>query len=294
MSRLGERAPESVAELGEQAREHLDREHSDATNGPEPVVRSVFAVQHGTRLAAETELYRNQYVLARVEGAFGGCAVEAHELTPEIPELSGLTVRELLAHPSLPVRVAVLDAWLAARAPHGADPRAHRVTLPAGTPDERARARDSAVAGLLAVRPGRRIALIGVVNPLVAALRARGAQVLPCDLALRETLWGDPVSRDMEEVLAVADAVLATGMTVGNGTFDRIRTQCLERGIPLGVYAQSAPAVAREFLGHGVTALSAEPFPFSQFSAEETDLHLYGTAADIGRAGDDAAGERGR
>ncbi|WP_240624963.1 Rossmann-like domain-containing protein [Kocuria tytonicola] len=276
MSRLGERTPESVAELLELAREHLDREHPGASDAPAPVARSVFAVQHGTRLAAETELYRNQYILVRVEGAFGGCAVEARELTPEIPELSGLPVRELLAHPCLPVRVAVLDAWLASRAPHSEDPRARRVPLPPGTPDERARARDSAVADLLSVSPGQRIALIGVVNPLVAALRARGAEVLPCDLALRETLWGDPVSRDMEDVLAVADGVLATGMTIGNGTFDRIRNRCLERGVPLGLYAQSAPAVAREFLGHGVTALSAEPFPFSQFSAEQTHLHVYG------------------
>lgn len=277
MNGPGTRTPETVAELLALAREQLD-----AQQGPGPVARSVFAVQHGTRLAAERELYRNQYVLVRVEGAFGGCAVAARELSPELPELSGRSVRELLEHPSLPVRVAVLDAWLAARAPHRDDPRARRVPLPAGTPDERARARDSAVADLLPVSPGQRIALIGVVNPLVAALRDRGAEVLPCDLALRETLWGDPVSRDAEEVLSAADGVLATGMTIGNATFDRIRSRCVDRGIPLGIYAQSAPAVAREFLGRGVTALSAEPFPFSQFSAEQTELHVYG------------AGEQGR
>lgn len=268
----------SVADLIATVHEHLGTQ-----GGTGPIARSVFAVQHGTRLASGSALYRNQYVLVRVEGAFGGCALEAHELDPALPELSGRPVRELLEHPSLPVRTAVLDAWLAARRPHRTDPGARAVVLPAGTPDERAQARDAAVADLLPIREGQRVALIGVVNPLVGALRERGARVLPCDLAMTETQWGEPVSHDMHEVLGEADAVIATGMTIGNGTFDAIRRRCLDRGIPLGVYAQSAPAVAREFLGRGVTALSAEQFPFSQFSAEPTALHVYGAPEGSGR-----------
>ncbi|WP_268248814.1 Rossmann-like domain-containing protein, partial [Saccharothrix coeruleofusca] len=119
------------------------------------------------------------------------------------------------------------------------------------------------------------VALIGVVNPLVAAIRERGAQCLPCDYNLRTTQWGDAVTRDMDEVLDVADAVVATGMTLSNGTFDRILRRCRDRGVPLVVYAQSGSAIARQFLGGGVTALSAEPFPFSQFSAETTVLYRY-------------------
>ena len=281
MSGAGLRAPESTADLLALACEHLDAQHDDG-----PVARSVFTVQHGTRLASDSALYRNQYVLVRVAGAFGGCALEARELAPELTELSGMPVRQLLEHPCLPVRTAALDAWLAARQPHRDDPRARPVTLPRGTPDTRASARDATVAQLLPVAAGQRIALIGVVNSLVDALRARGAEVLPCDLALRRTQWGDPVSPDMEEVMDTADAVLATGMTLGNGTFDRIRARCLERGIPLGIYAQSAPAVAREFLGRGVLALSAEPFPYSQFSADETQLYVYtATGGPHGRSG---------
>ncbi|OLF09703.1 hypothetical protein BLA60_18105 [Actinophytocola xinjiangensis] len=75
-----------------------------------------------------------------------------------------------------------------------------------------------------------------------------------------------------------ACAFEATGMTLGNGTFDEIVRRCRERDVPLVVYAQSGSAVAREFLGAGVTALSAEPFPFSQFSADPTVLHRYRAA----------------
>ncbi|MYS11529.1 hypothetical protein GTW71_35045, partial [Streptomyces sp. SID6041] len=64
-------------------------------------------------------------------------------------------------------------------------------------------------------------------------------------------------------------------MTLSNGSFDTILDRCRHRGIPLVVYAQSGSAVARAFLGSGVTALSAEPFPFSQFSADETVLYRY-------------------
>lgn len=240
-----------------------------------PVATSVFWVHHGTRLAGGDVTYLNQYVLVRIGRAFGACAFEAGELDPAIcADLSGRPLTDLLQGPA-PIRLAALDAYLGQATPHREDPRAEAVTLPQGTPEERAVARDRAIAGLLPDPENRRIALIGVVNPLVAAIRERGGQCLPCDLNLRRTQWGDEVHTDMEDVLAKADAVVATGMTLGNGSFDHILERCRERDLPFVVYAQSGSAVARAFLGSGVTAVSAEPFPFSQFSAEPTTLYRY-------------------
>lgn len=254
----------------------LRRERSAEEHGRAPALaNSVFWVQHGTRLTPEGTLYRNRYVLVRVGAAFGACAFEDGELGPEIAEMSGRPVRDLLAHPSTPLRTAALDAWLGAASPHREDSRARIVALPAGTPRERAMARDREIAGLLEMRPGMRVGLIGVVNPLVEAIRERGATPLPCDLAMTETQWGDPVEPDMTRVIDRADAVIATGMTLGNGTFDSLRRRCLERRIPLAIYAQSGAAVAREFLGHGVHAVSAEHFPLSQFSADASPLYVY-------------------
>ncbi|WP_282688601.1 MULTISPECIES: hypothetical protein [unclassified Streptomyces] len=51
--------------------------------------------------------------------------------------------------------------------------------------------------------------------------------------------------------------------------------------VPLVVYAQTGSAVARAFLGSGVTALNAEPFPFSQFSADETTMYRYRAGGDL-------------
>lgn len=71
--------------------------------------------------------------------------------------------------------------------------------------------------------------VIGVVNPLVAAIRERGGAPLLCDFNLRTTQWGDPVTDDMHELLGTADAVVATGMTLSNGSFDTALARCRER-----------------------------------------------------------------
>ncbi|MFI6939915.1 Rossmann-like domain-containing protein [Streptomyces sp. NPDC050418] len=248
--------------------------------GPEPAAltaTSVFWIHHGTRLAGGDVTYLNQYALVRVGSAFGGCAFEAGEIDPAVcREGSGAPLDVLLREGPRPLRIAALDAYLGSVHPHDGHPDAESVvTLPAGPPEVRAHARDAAIAGLLDTAPGAHVGLIGVVNPLVAAIRERGGVPLPCDFNLRTTQWGDPVTDDMHQVLDTADAVIATGMTLGNGSFDTILARCRERGVPLIVYAQSGSSVARAFLGHGVSALSAEPFPFSQFSAEPTRLYRY-------------------
>ncbi|OEJ30525.1 Rossmann-like domain-containing protein [Streptomyces subrutilus] len=251
-------------------------------HGPLPsalVATSVFWIHHGTRLAGGDTTYLNQYVLVRLGGSFGGCAFEAGEIDPAVcRDASGSPLDVLLREAPRPLRMAALDAYLAEVRPHtGAVDagEAEAVVLPAGTPEVRAKARDAAIAGLLDIPAGAGVGLIGVVNPLVAAIRERGGVPLPCDFNLKTTQWGDPVTDDMHQVLDGAQAVVATGMTLSNGSFDTILDRCRSRGIPLVVYAQSGSAVARAFLGAGVSAVSAEPFPFSQFSADPTRLYRY-------------------
>ncbi|APU14970.1 MULTISPECIES: Rossmann-like domain-containing protein [Actinoalloteichus] len=247
--------------------------------GPPPselTATSAFWLRHTTRLAGSAATYLNHYVLLRVGGAFGASSFETGEVAADFCEgVAGRVLAELIADERPAVRVAALDAYLGEVRPHRTAAAAQATTLPAGTPEQRAAARDAAVAGLLDIEPGARVALIGVVNPLVAAIRERGGVPLPCDFNLRATAWGDPVAESMATVLAEADAVVATGMTLSNGTFDPLLSTCRERGLPLVVYAQTGSAVVREFLGAGVTALSAEPFPFSQFSAETTTVYRY-------------------
>jgi hypothetical protein len=241
------------------------------------VATSAFWTCHTTRLAGSTTTYLNHYVLLRSGGSFGAASFAPGQIEPGYcAGASGRPLGELMAADvALPIRVAALDAYLSELEPHPNALGAEAVALPAGPPEVRARARDEAIAGMLELRPGQRVALIGVVNPLIAAIEARGGRCLPCDFNLRVTHWNQPVAASMDEVLGEAEAVVATGMTLANGTFDRLLAHCRSHALPFIVYAQTGSAVARAFLGSGVTGLCAEPFPFSQFSADPTTVYRY-------------------
>ncbi|MBL8297847.1 MAG: hypothetical protein JNN30_05795 [Rhodanobacteraceae bacterium] len=235
-----------------------------------------FWVRQSTQFPGTVQKYRNYYLVLRVGANFGGCCVERDDLDSAVAEeLSGSSVADLLGDQRLPVRIAALDAYLGAVRPHREATNARVKLLPHGTPLERARVRDEAIASLLAIERGQRVALIGVVNPLVEAIRSHGGICLPCDFNMERTADGTPVTRDMQQVLDAADLVIATGMTLSNGSFDRILARCRQREIPLVVYAQTGSAIVPCFLGSGVSAISAEPFPFSQFSADPTPIYLY-------------------
>jgi len=241
----------------------------------ELTVTGCSTIYQTTQLPASRAQYHNRYLLMRVEASFGACSHTADQLPPEAAaEWSGMPLDAALSDVRLPVRIAAMDAYLGAVLPH--EQHAGRaVDIQPGTPGEKAARRDALIAELADVRPAQKVALIGVVNPLVAAIRQRGGVCLPCDLALDVTEWGDAVEKDMYRVLDEADSVISTGMTMGNGTFDAIVQRVRERGIPLTVYAQTGSAVAARFVGRGVTSLVAEPFPFTQFSAGPSRIYLY-------------------
>lgn len=246
-------------------------------HGEDTFARSVFYIEHGTRLGTENcdPVYRNRYVLVRIGSSFGACSCEAGRVGPEVADFSGLSATEILRSAPAEVKMALLDAFLAERHPHRSHPLARRVTLPTGTPLDRAVARDEAIIELLAPPAGAKVAVIGVVTPLVEAIQRRGATPLLCDRNMDSCL-GLPVHHEASAVLDEADYVLSTGMTVSDGSFDEIREHCRSRGVPLYFYAQSGSAIIRQFLGDGVAGLTAEHFPFSQFSADESPMYVYG------------------
>jgi hypothetical protein len=223
--------------------------------------------------------YQNNVVCLRAGRSVGSCYVEANEVDPAaVAACIGQSLGDLLQHPSLPIRVAALDAWLAEVLPHQAR-ASQTVTIPAGTSVEKSLYRARAVVGLLGPCAGRRIALIGVVNSLVHAIREQGGECLPCDFNVAQTEWGDPVTPHLDEVLEPADAVLATGMTLANGGFTRLLEETRRRPLPLVVFAQTGSAIVPRFLRSGVSAVSAEPFPFFSLHGGPTSIYLYSSQA---------------
>lgn len=260
---------------------NLERLRQNVLNGiwgddPESVpVTGAVSIYQTTRFPGSAVKYHNHYLLLRVQDSFGACSHTPNQLTAQIAEeCSGRSVAELLQDPRLPVQVAAMDAYLGAMRRHR-EHCASIVEIQAGIPLDKARQRDACVADTARIVPGSRVALIGVVNPLIEAIMERGGTCLPCDLQMEQTRWGQPVEKDMEIVLEQADAVICTGMTLSNGSFDRIVEKAKQRSIPLTVYAQTGSAIAARFVGQGIGAVVAEPFPFTQFSGGTSELFIY-------------------
>lgn len=246
--------------------------------GPDPAllpVTGASSIYQTTQFPGSKVKYHNRYLLLRVESYFGACSHTADQLQSEAAaQLSGMTLDAALLDDRLPVQIAAMDAYLGFARPHPLH-CVKAVAISGGTPVHKAKQRDALIADLASIQPAQKVALIGVVNPLIEAINQRGGTCLPCDLQLKQTQWGDAVESDMEQVLAQADNVICTAMTLSNGTFDRILECVRERQLPLTVYAQTGSAVIAPFVGNGVTALLAEPFPFSQFSAAASELYIY-------------------
>ncbi|MFD5742055.1 Rossmann-like domain-containing protein [Streptomyces massasporeus] len=248
--------------------------------GPDPAALRV-AVAFTTRQAVRHEGrgtgYRNEVLSLRLAEAVGSCAVEpGHLPDSEVEECVGADVARLLEHPLPPVRIAALDAYLMHALPHTPEHGATPVPLPAGSSLEKSRARAKAVTALLDLPPGATVLVVGMVNSLLEALRSRGLRYLPCDLKGGATEWGEPVLPDALAAAEGCDALLVSGMTLGNGTFEPLRRHALAHGKQLVMFAQTGSAVLPRFLGHGVTAVCAEPYPFFWLDGGPGVLHRYG------------------
>lgn len=228
-----------------------------------------------TQLAPSTVRYLNYYLIIRLEGYFGACVHMPDQLNMNVvSEIAGNSIEHAIEDKRLPVQIAAMDAYLGTVRPHEKY-CTEAVTLPKGTAIERAEGRDALISRIANIKANQKVALIGVVNPLIKAINDAGGVCLPCDLQLKTTQWGDPIEHDMETVLDQADNVICTAMTLGNGTFDRVIERVRERKIPLTIYAQTGSAIAAQFVGNGVTNLVAETFPFSQFSPYDTTVYCY-------------------
>jgi hypothetical protein len=247
--------------------------------GPPPgdlAVPYAFTTLQRSRHPGWLSGYTNYVVHLRAGRTVGSCFFEPGQLEQATVEACvGQTLAQLLEHEDGSIRLAALDTYLGEHVPHARHPGARPFQVGAGTTVEKMRARAAGVMSLLDPQPGQTVAVIGVVNTLVAALRDRGVAYRLSDFNTQPSEWGDRVTPHMDEALDGADAILATGMTLSNGSFDRLLEHARERAIPLVVFAQSGSAVVPQFLGGGVTGVSAEPYPFLWVTGEPSTLYHY-------------------
>jgi hypothetical protein len=247
--------------------------------GPDPAALRIavaFTTRQAVRHDGRGTGYRNEVLSLRLAEAVGSCAVEPGALPDSaVEDCVGADVARLLEHPLLPVRVAALDAYLMHVTPHTSDNGARPVPLSAGTSLEKSRARARAVVGLLDLPPGATVLVVGVVNSLLEALRSRELAYVPCDLKGGVTEWDETVVTDAPAEAGRCDALLVSGMTLGNGTFEPLREHALRHGKQLVMFAQTGSAVLPRLLGHGVSAVCAEPYPFFWLDGGPGTVHRY-------------------
>jgi hypothetical protein len=238
-----------------------------------------FSTLQRSRHPGWTSSYANYVAHLRAGRSVGSCFFEPGEVSQsDIEGCVGETLAALLDHPLLPTRIAALDTYLAELSPHEANAQAGAataVTLPPGTTIEKMHARTDAVLDLLDPRPGQTVAMIGIVNTLVHGLRQRSVSYLLCDYNAQPNEWGDPVTTRMDEALERADLILATGMTLANGSFDRLLDHARRTGTPLTMFAQTGSFIVPRFLGHGVSAVSSEPYPFLWVTGGPSTIYHY-------------------
>ncbi len=238
-------------------------------------VSVAFLTVQGARHRRRSRVYQNETVSIRVGASVGSCAAEPGQVAfEEVRDCVGRSLGDLLWHPQRPVRTAALDAAAMMTRPHEGS-GAEVVVIPAGSSLDKSLARARAVVDLLPAGGEGPVAVVGVVNSLLQVLRERGREVIPSDFAFEATESGDPVLRDAHEAVNRSSAALISGMTLGNGTFAALLARAQDKGIPVVVFAQSASAIFPWFVGNGVSALSAEPYPFFWLTGTASTIFRY-------------------
>lgn len=256
----------------------------DGRQGADPATVRVsvgFTTRQGVRHAGRGRGYRNQVLSLRVGAAVGSCAVEPGQLDDEsVFACVGRSVADLLEHPDPAVRIAAADAYLAEMRPHRCA-ASDAVPIAAGSSLAKSVARASAVVDLLPVAAGQRVLVVGVVNSLLHQLRQRGVAYLPCDRAGGSTEWDEPFLPDATDLLDDCDALLVSGMTVGDGSFDGLLDHARRTGKPMVAFAQTGSALLPCFLGAGLSAVSAEPYPFFWLDGGPSTIYRYRAPAGV-------------
>lgn len=205
-------------------------------------------------------------ILSCIVNGQGICYVDPAEPVSE-SQFLGTCAYNALFKANTQERVAILDALLQDRpATHAQCHSLH------GTPKRKAHWRAALVADAVSrslATTKKRVHMIGVVGLIADELIARGFSVTGTDMDPHLTANGSsfPIEVYSAEhnsiLIRDCDLVLATGMTLGNGTFQDILAECTAQGKQIALYAETGSAIAETLAARGVIDMSiAEPFPF--------------------------------
>jgi hypothetical protein len=236
-------------------------------------VRSIFTMKMYASPTNTDPVYRDRLILV-------GCAGAGYATTNTLPpaylieRTIGCDVREEMSpHPGL--GFALLDAGFSALSKQPA----FEVSLSASAAD-RGHDRAEIIAEEVAAycHAKARVLLIGAVRSIIVSLESRGWLVTACDLdRSMKTLETDAtrvITAGPSATLAEvdhADVIVATGMSLVNGTIAEISSAARRRKVPIIMYSQSGANLAAHLMGSlGIHSVISEGFPNYLFPGEST------------------------
>lgn len=128
-----------------------------------------------------------------------------------------------------------------------------------------------------------RVVNVGVVGNFVRSLVDRGVDVAATDMD--ESLIGTCISGTIVEDgdctlprVSSSDLALVTGMTLTNGTFDRIYEVAKESGAKIVMFNETGANLGESLCKLGVDCVVSEPFPFYIFQGQSV-IDIYRKSA---------------
>jgi hypothetical protein len=242
------------------------------------LLEAFICVFERARVSAHGHIYTDPYVFIQLSaGSRGACFAYPDEVDISDSELIiGQPVWDVFEQAPDYIKVAILDAIYVILNNDCPRLRPDVRKYFRGTAAEKSSQRAESIVNLIAVEPGMRLCMIGVIEDIVCASLESGAEVALFDhLLAGETFMGREIGRDAGSSLDSADYVLVTGNALKTRTMDDILQRSAASGIPTTVYAMSGANLAPHYLSLGVESVTCETFPYYWYSGLESVMDVY-------------------
>ena len=229
------------------------------------VIRQLATVDLCVRPTAVERMFRYYVRLVYVDGQ--GCCYMSSPTQPDFT-LIGKSILDV-KNADLPTTIATMDGAFASLnlIPTESIELVGNMSMRSR---ERAEFIASRIVDRYTLKPGSRIALIGVVGEFIRSFSERGIEIFAYDLDpdLIGKLCANVTVRDGHSLAANfpdVNVILATAMTLQTKTYLEIVRLAAAASAKLAIYAETAAHLSPFLLKFGADAVFSEPFPFYVF-----------------------------
>lgn len=246
-------------------------------NEQDSIVEFIVHLSERAILFGDDHVYYDPYLIVQlVSGARGACFLHPGDVKETDFDLCvGKPVLDVVNIVPIPIGIALLDAYYSILNPKlGITPQ-NTYTLN-GLGAEKSLKRAQRIVELAEITESSKVLLIGVISDIVREILNLNAQVKLADFLLAGTkIHGIDVMHDAAPLLDWADIVIMTGNVLKTETLEDLIEQINKRNKRLIVYAMTGGHIAPYYLGHGVSVVTVEKFPFYWYANLVSIMEVY-------------------